>query len=323
MTVMPAIPSKENNPESGRPRTRDWVIFAVTFIPVAMLFYGALCYVAVSEKAQVEKQEPVAVLLASLQHGRLPEPTPATVDAAREQLGIDGDNANDYMTRFGPDSGAPEIVVCRSSCAVPASRVTMRLAYGHQEELDNALDYWDFWFSPIVKGKWVRDRLRFLYRVNPGQGTHWGLVLGDVTDSDVSFGDNKIAGLPNIGDTGISDFMQNVVEEQRVEEANFIGAPASALTSHGEFRERGHPPRQLPYSNEAARMVRDAGSGIRTFVVGAASEANRLFWIALFIGFIGSLSMISTAVFVTCRAWGAVIVFLATSVLAWIKETEP
>jgi len=91
-------------------------------------------------------------------------------------------------------------------------RCTRRSAHAHifrlsslfHEDVRGGADYWDYSFTQ------PGSNLRFLYRKNPSQGSHWGLVRGG-TDKDVDFSKNKIYGLPEFGYT---DLAQNVLEPQ-------------------------------------------------------------------------------------------------------------
>jgi len=79
-----------------------------------------------------------------------------------------------------------------------------RLRSLHHEDLRVGADYWDYSFTR------PGDSLRFLYRKNPSQSTHWGFVRGE-TDSNTDFSQNKVYGLEGFGDTGLA---RNVLEPQ-------------------------------------------------------------------------------------------------------------
>lgn len=111
--------------------------------------------------------------------------------------------------RFGVVLCLPLANVETRGCTPQTPRArTYRLSSLFHEDLRGGADYWDYSFTR------PNDDLRFLYRVNPGQGTHWGVVRGE-TDQNVDFSKNKVYGLHRFGYTALAE---NVLEPQADDE---------------------------------------------------------------------------------------------------------
>lgn len=299
------------------PSRRQWATVIVTGLLFGALAYGGHCYAVLHNGREKFEHSPTSRLLA-VQHGALATPTAPSGDSAREQLGIEGDNVDDYLSSYEPGR-APTVYVCANSCEAASTWVELRLAYGLHHDLEAGADAWDFWFAPIENGRWAKDPLRLLYRVNPGQGTHWGLVLGDVTDMNVDFSENKIAGLHDFGTTTTADFLNGVVEEQRIELVNFIGAPTASLTEHTGFLNRSSSSLRLPYWKQVGAFTERSGRRIGAFVAKATSEMTPKDWLlgALSIAaLIGSAMALCVAI---ALAWRAVLSYGWQKLIEWFR----
>lgn len=146
----------------------------------------------------------------------------SSVDSAKEFFRVSGDNLLDNQYQAvpqsisGPDGVNPKqlaIVICAQTgsggngqcTSRSADAYTFKFTQMHHEDRGGDLDYWDYSF--VAAGN---NTLRFLYRKNPSQGSHWGLVYGD-TDQDPKFSENFIVGLENLSDT---DLVRNILEPQ-------------------------------------------------------------------------------------------------------------
>lgn len=101
----------------------------------------------------------------------------------------------------------------------------------HHEDLGGGADYWDYSF--VAAGN---NQLKFLYRKNPSQSSHWGLVYGE-TDENVEFSDNFVAGLSDFGDT---DLAKNILEPEADDEGLKWAKQGGIATSatHSDFLDR-------------------------------------------------------------------------------------
>jgi hypothetical protein len=300
------------------PSGRKWAVVIVTSLIWIGIAYGCYCYGLLHEAREKFEDSPASRLLA-LQRGALVAPRAPSADAAPRRLGIDGDNVDDYISNY-ERGRAPTVLVCAGSCGAASPRVRLRLAYGLHHDLELGADAWDFWFAPVENGHWVKDPLRLLYRVNPGQGNHWGLVLGDVTDLDVDFSDHKIAGLHDFGATTTADFLDRVVKEQRIEAVNFVGAPAASLTEHTGFLERNSSPLRPPYWKRVGAFTERTGHSIGAFVARAIGEMTPKDWLIAslsIITLVGSLLTLSVAI---ALAWWAVLRYEWQKLIDWFRR---
>ncbi len=145
-----------------------------------------------------------------------------SVDSAKAFFHVSGDSlpTNQYATVprsiSGPDNVKADqlsVVICAQTgsdgsgqCSQSSSDAhVFKLSQLHHEDLGGGEDFWDYSFT--ASGN---NTLRFLYRKNPGQASHWGLVYGN-TDNNVDFSENKVVGLHDFDGT---DLAKNILEPQ-------------------------------------------------------------------------------------------------------------
>jgi hypothetical protein len=292
------------------PSLGEWVSVILSGLLLVGVFYLTESYLFYRE-ATSPARLPAARILADLQ-----EAPASQVDVAhptvssRLQLN-NGDDVSTYVAEL-PDYAAdraPNIRMCGQDCSNGSNWIDMALAYGLHYDRSGGADNWDFWFAPSAHGKWLADPVRFLYRVNPSQGDHWGFVNGSWTDLDVDFSENKIAGVDDVGQSPLADYLHQIVETQNIGDVNFIEAPLDSLTIHSDFGERALL-FKLPGWQSIGGRLEDIRAGLPGFLSEVSSGKTLGQWIGDNWGdLLWLLSLLVIGLFYAIKGWWAVIVY--------------
>jgi hypothetical protein len=289
------------------PSPIEWVSFLLSVVLLIGLFYVMEAY-AVYRDDTVASRLPAANTLEGRQKSTSPDST-ASIEAWVQQQ-LDDEDSEDYRVDIpsGRAGGIPFVLLCDQRCVHSIRSVKMQLAYGLHYDRSGGSDNWDFWFAPVEQGTWVSDPTRFLYRINPSQNDHWGLVDGNWTDLNVAFSENKIAGIPNLADTPLSDYLHQIVATQNVQAANVIRAPIDSLTIHRSFANGAlfEPP--------GWRAIGTWLEGIRAGLPGFLSEASSDRSLAQWLGenwdgLLWLLGILSVGLVYAVKGWWAVGVY--------------
>jgi|GEM_PF-2069486 len=291
-----------------KPSLVEWTSFLLSLLFLIGVFYISNAYQSYRDITAAARL-PAAKRLELLQRTTLPV-TSWSIKTWMHQQPTTPDIEN-YRTGFSNDTfkRPPFVVLCRDECVRDARSVTMALAYGLHYSRSFSADNWDFWFAPIHGEDWIRDSTRLLYRINPSQSDHWGLIDGSWTDLNVDFSENKIAGVSNLGTTSLADYLHEIVENQDVEAANVIGAPSDSLTVHGSFGE-GPILDSPPGWRSIGTWVDDVRTDLPTFISEASSGKTLAQWLGDHIfDLLWLLGVGVVGFFYVIKGWRAVVIY--------------
>lgn len=289
------------------PSLTEWMGFLLSCALVLGIAYVTDAYLSYRDNS-VAARLPAAVQLEEAQQAS-PVAAGSVELWVRRQL--DDSDIEDYRVGIPDEASdrAPFVLLCSQDCAHRSYGVRMELAYGIHYDRSGGSDNWDFWFAPVEQEKWVSDPTRLLYRINPGQGDHWGLVDGNWTDQNTEFSENKIAGIPDLGDSKLANYLHQIVEDQNVQAANRMGAPINSLTIQSEFAD----PALLvdpPGWQAIGAWLEDIRADAPDFLSEASSEKTFAQWLGDHVfDLLWFLSALLVGLFYSIRGWWAVGVY--------------
>lgn len=289
------------------PSLTEWIGFSLSFAFALGVVYVTDAYLSYRANSLADRF-PATVQLEESQH--VPPVAAGSIELwVRHQL--DDSGIEDYRVGI-PDEASdrgPFVLLCNQDCTHRSDDVRMELAYGVHYDRSGGTDNWDFWFAPFEQGEWIADPTRLLYRINPDQGDHWGLIDGNWTDQNTEFSENKIAGISGLGDTELAGYLHQIVEDQKVQAANRIGAPIDSLTIQSGFADRAllvDPPGWQAIGAwlediraDAPDFLSEASSG-KTLAQWLGDHVFDLLWF---------LSALLVGLFYSIRGWWAVGVY--------------
>lgn len=286
------------------PSRREWAGFSISLLLIVLVAYGTDAYLSYREETAASRLPAVRQLEARQ------EAVPGGFGAA-SRLRLDRDpKLETYRVGVPGESGDPPFVLlCATTCADPAHRVRMELAYGLHYDRSAGADNWDFWFAPVAEGRWVADPVRLLYRVNPSQSESWGLLDESWTGGDVSITENAVGDLKELADTTLAAYLQRIVDDRDVVAANRIGAPPASLTIHSSFADRAllvTPPFWRP----VGEAVENARSGLPDFISEASSGKTLVEWLGdNWDGLLWLCTLLFLASLYAIKGWRAVSIY--------------
>ena len=207
-----------------------------------------------------------------------------SADAARAYFHVSGDNlpTTQYQTIpqtiGGADSVRPKqlkVVICATTGSGGSGQCSQSsrdahvfgFARMHHEELGGGADYWDYSFVATGNAK-----LQFLYRKNPKQASHWGLVYGE-TDPNVDFTENKVAGLADFDET---DLARNILEPKADDDGLAWAKRGGIQTSTNQtgFLDRSEDDPFMKAIEKATEAVNSLNEAVSNALLWAIETSN-------------------------------------------------
>lgn len=286
------------------PTRREWLSFSISLLLLILAAYGTSAYLSYREETAASRLPAVHRLEARQR------PAPEGFDVSG-RLGLEHEPKleNYRVGTPGEPGDAPFVLLCARTCSDPDHRVRMELAYGLHYDRSAGSDNWDFWFAPVAQGRWIADRIRLLYRVNPSQRDSWGLLDESWTGGDVLISENAVGDLKELGDTTLAAYLHQIVEDRDIAAANRIGAPIASLTIQSSFADRAvviTPPFWRPLGEEAEHVR----AGLPDFISEASSGKTLVEWIGdNWDGLLWLATLLALGSFYAVKGWWAVLVY--------------
>lgn len=207
-----------------------------------------------------------------------------SADSAKSYFGVNGHNLPDSQYEVippnvsGKDAVDPKqlkVVICATTGSSGSGNCTQNASDAHVftfsrmyfEDLGGSADFWDYSFVALGN-----SQLRFLYRKNPSQSSHWGLVYGE-TDKNVEFSENFVAGLENFGDTDLAkNILENEADRQGLEWAKEGGIEVSS--SQSGFLNRSDDDPFLKAVEKAIEAVSSVTEAVSNALLWALDTSN-------------------------------------------------
>ena len=102
----------------------------------------------------------------------------------------------------------------------------------HHDRRGDEPDTWDFIFRPVVDGKMLDTSLKFVYKKNPGQDNHWGLVYGEAGDgTDL---ERKVGGIPDFEGSDLAGVLRDKADGGGTDWAEESGVSVDTQKTSGD-----------------------------------------------------------------------------------------